>query len=111
MRAVAIAKADSSPASDRELYTVLWRNTLREENPLLPDAPGSAWHVDLLGSGTETDTYLYLKYYADEHYRQQWLADFPEYIVPPHEDAPFHRDYLLPQADDERSSPGEERPM
>jgi len=39
--------------SDRELYTLLWRDVLREETPMLPDYPGSAWHLDLLGSGSE----------------------------------------------------------
>jgi hypothetical protein len=38
---------------------------------------------------------------ADEHYRQRWLTDFPDYIMPTHENAPFHRDSLLPQPDDE----------
>lgn len=56
---------------------------------------------DLLGSGRETDTYLYLKYYADQDWRQRWLADFPDYDMPAHEDPPYERDRHLPQSDDE----------
>jgi hypothetical protein len=40
----------------------------------------------------------YLKYYADERCRQQWLVDYPDYVMPAHEDPPFDRDSLLPQA-------------
>jgi hypothetical protein len=90
--------------NDRELYTVLWQQALREENPVFADDCDSAWHLDLVGSGDETDTYLYLKYYADERVRQEWLADFPDYVMPAHEDPPFHRDCLLPSAYDESSS-------
>jgi hypothetical protein len=84
--------------SDRELYTLLWRDVLREENPVLPDYPGSASHVDLLGGGSETDTYLYLKYYAEEDFRQKWLADFPDDKMPAHENPPYDRDRHLPTA-------------
>jgi hypothetical protein len=84
--------------SDRELYTLLWRDVLREENPVLPDYPGSASHVDLLGGCSETDTSLYLKYYADEDSRQQWVADFPDDKMPTHEDPPYDRDRHLPTA-------------
>lgn len=91
---------DTDHLSDRELYEVLWRRVLREENPVLADDRDSAWHVDLLGGGDETDTHLYLKYYADQRHRQQWLADFPDYLMPAHEDPPFDRDCLLPQPDD-----------
>jgi len=88
--------------SDRELYTVLWRDVLRRETPLLPDYPGSACHLYFLDNGSETDTYLYLKYYADEDCRQQWLADFPDDDMPAHENPPWHRDRTLPQPDYER---------
>lgn len=87
--------------SDRELYISLWRDGLREETPMLPGDPGSAWHLDLFGGGGETDTHLYLKYYADEDWRQQWLADFPDYEMPSHECPPFDRDRHLPQPDEE----------
>jgi len=97
--------------SDRQLYDVLWRRVLREENPVIPDDPG-AWHVDLLSTGDEADTYLYMKYYADESDKQHWLADFPDYVMPAHEEPPFDRDSRLPQAYDEVSSDDEdERPI
>lgn len=98
--------------SDRELYNVLWRDVLRDEIPMLPDHPGSEWHVDLLGSGSATHINLYLKYYADEDWRQEWLADFPDCDLPAHENPPDDRDRHLPQPDDESPSEAEaERTM
>jgi hypothetical protein len=85
--------------SDRELYAELWNRVLRDEVPDLPYFPGSATHVDLLGTGSDAHTYMYLKYYADEDWREKWLADFPDYELPAHEDPPYDRDRLLPQPD------------
>ena len=82
--------------SDRQLYTELWQRVLREENPVLPDDPVGAWHVDLLGGCSEDDIFVHMKYYADERYRQQWLADFPDYVMPAHEDPPHDGDRYLP---------------
>ncbi len=48
--------------SDRELYTLLWRNLLPEEMPALSVDDGSLWHIDILGAWSEEDTALYLKY-------------------------------------------------
>jgi hypothetical protein len=82
--------------SDRELYTALWRDALRQETEAISDEY-SAWHVDLLGTGSEPDTFLYLKYYADEDFRRHWLKEFPDYVMPDHEDPPYDRDAHLPQ--------------
>jgi hypothetical protein len=56
--------------SERELYTLLWRELLREPVKDMPLDNSSAWYIDLLGSGSEEDIYLYLKYYADDATRQ-----------------------------------------
>lgn len=57
----------------------------------------SACHYPLLSSGADEDTYLYLKYFADEDWRTDWLEQSPEYEMPAHEDPPYDRDRLLPQ--------------
>ena len=57
----------------------------------------SAWHVDLLATGSEPDTFLYLKYYADEDFREYWLAEFPDYQLPDHESPHFDPDAPLPR--------------
>ena len=53
--------------------------------------------MDLLGGWSDADTSLYMKYYADEESRREWLADFPDYDMPAHDDPPYDRDRLLPQ--------------
>jgi hypothetical protein len=93
---------------DRQLYTHLWSDSLREEIPQMPFDQFSAWHLDLVGSGSDEDNYIYLKYYADEESRQWWMRDFPDYDMPAHEDAPYDRDRLLPQPDREPPN-GEEK--
>jgi hypothetical protein len=61
--------------------------------------------------GGEMDTYLYLKYYADEDWRQQWLVDFPDDDMPARENPPHDRDRRLPQWDDEPPYEPPERTM
>jgi hypothetical protein len=86
--------------NDRELYQRLWHDTLHEITADFP--PGSGWncHIDFLSSGGDEDNRLYLKYYADEEYRQQWHKDWPDEVIPPHEDPPYDRDSKLPKARD-----------
>lgn len=84
--------------SDRELYTLLWKDTLREPVKDMPHDELSAWHIDLLSGGGEEATRLYMKYYADEETRRGWLADFPDDEMPPHEEPPYDRDRFLPRA-------------
>ena len=88
---------DTNHLSDRELYTHLWTNSLREETKAFPLAANSAWHIQMVSSGSEEDIHAWLKYYADEETRQRWARDFPNDIIPPHEDPPYDRDRHLPK--------------
>lgn len=83
--------------SDRELYTHLWTDSLREETKGLPLGANSAYHIQMLGSGSEEDNLLYLKYYADDASRQHWQEEFPNDPIPRHEDLPYDRDRALPK--------------
>jgi len=94
--------------SDRELYASLWHDVLRESCKDMPRDESAAWHLDLLGSGSEEDIHLHLKYYADEEYRRRWLASFPDDPMPEHEDPPYDRDRRLPQPTGNAPAPPED---
>ena len=93
--------------SDRELYTHLWTKSLREETKAMPLAPNSAYHIELLGSYSEEDMQLFLKYYADGDFRRQWHKDWAKDPIPAHEDPPYDRDRRLPKPDYGRTTDGE----
>ena len=82
--------------SDRELYEELWHEVLREENPAMPIDENSVCHIDLVSSGSEEDTELYLRYYADEETRHRWAKDWPNDVMPTHEAPLYDRDRYLP---------------
>jgi hypothetical protein len=84
--------------SDRELYAYLWSDVLHECMKLMPMDAYSAHHIDLLSSGSEEDTYLYMKHFADEKTRRDWMESFPDYEMPEHVDPPYDRDRRLPRA-------------
>jgi hypothetical protein len=84
--------------SDRELYELLWSDILHEDTKDVPMDESSAYHIDLVSSGSEEDNQLYLKYYADDEERDQWRRDYPDDIIPEHVDPPYDRDQHLPQA-------------
>jgi hypothetical protein len=84
--------------SDRALYTRLWAESLHEPVAALPLDDHFSWHIDLIGSGSDEDIYLNLKYYADEEWRRDWAEHFPAEAIPPHEDPPYDRDRHLPRA-------------
>jgi hypothetical protein len=90
---------DTDHLSDRELYTELWSHLLHDEVKALPPDPDGAWHLSPIGSGSEEDVDVQMKYYADEKWRESWMEDFPDYVMPEHEDPPYDRDRLLPQPD------------
>lgn len=84
--------------SDSELYAFLYHDGLREEAVLFPENPSYAYMIDLTGSGSDEDNQVYLKYYADEEQRRQWAFDWPEDLMPEHENPPFDRDRHLPHS-------------
>lgn len=84
--------------SDRALYEYLYHDGLREEAVLFPENPSYAYMIDLTGSGSQEDNQIFLKYYADEKYRQQWASDWPDDPMPDREIPPFDRDRFLPQS-------------
>jgi hypothetical protein len=75
----------------------LWTNCLREETKLFTPSAGAAWHLPMLGGCSDEDNRLYLMYYADEDSRRHWQEEFPDEILPPHEELPYQRDRLLPK--------------
>ena len=89
---------NTNPLSDRELYQYLFDEGLREQATLFPENPSYAYVIDLTGSGSDEDMQTYLRYYADENFRQQWGKDWPRDPMPPHEDPPYDRDSKLPQS-------------
>ena len=89
---------DTDHLSDRDLYHWLWTDGLRDESPDPLAMQIGAWHTSPIGSGSEEDTAIWLKYYADEEARKRWLLDFPNYIMPEHERLPYDRDRHLPIA-------------
>ena len=83
--------------SDRELYLHLCDEALHEETLALPLDDETSCHIDLLSSGSAEDNFLYLMYYADKEWRQQWRESFPEDPIPAHKKPPYDRDRLLPR--------------
>lgn len=87
--------------SDRELYTRLVEDVLHRAVKLIGPGGGlmgeGCYTIDFVSSGCEEDIEAWLRYYADEEARERWIQDFPDDILPPHEDPPFDRDSRLPR--------------
>ena len=87
--------------SDRELYVLLWGDVLLEEMVIQSPTVTLVCHIDLIGSGSEEDNNIYLKYYADENDRALWFKEFPDEPLSGRELLPFDRDRQLPKPDRE----------
>jgi hypothetical protein len=89
------AKRQTKPP--RRLYEHLWLDTLHEFTMDFPRGPvGTATSTFSAPAATRYNQ-LYLKYYADEDYRQRWHQDWPNDGIPPHEDPSYDRDSKLPK--------------
>jgi len=84
--------------SDRELYTWLWKDALREELMGF-GLPFGNYHLDVLGGCSEEDMVLQMRYYASDEERQDWAARFPDFAMPPCQKPPYNRDRRLPRAE------------
>lgn len=82
--------------SDRALYSWLWRDALREELMGF-GLPFGNCHLDVLGSCSEEDIILRMRYYAGEKERADFGAEFPDFPMPVREKPPFDRDRHLPK--------------
>jgi hypothetical protein len=82
--------------SDHALYSWLCEHALREEMMGF-GLPFGNCHLDVIGSGSDEDITLGLRYYDDEKRRAQWAVEFPDFPMPAHEDPPYDRDRHLPQ--------------
>ncbi len=92
--ALRISVGNTDHLSDRELYTLLYDDTLQNEFVI-----GLAQNtvVDM----TELSDYdeglrIYLKYYASEKERRSYAESFPDMKIPPHCEPPKRRDHLIP---------------
>lgn len=83
--------------SDRELYSVLWHDVLREEHAVLPEGDTGAWHVDIPGDDAQSTNYL--TYYATEGDREMWRKDFPDVPLPAPRHPEYERDAASPRPD------------
>jgi hypothetical protein len=83
--------------SDRDLYRYLCEEML-EQPTRVSDQANSAWYFDVIGSGSEEDVAIYLRYYADPEERRHWASHFPDTPIPEPEKRPFDRDRYLPRA-------------
>lgn len=83
--------------SDRELYAELWQRGLREPAALPGRMPRGGFFYDFLGSGSDEENALWLRYYASDEERAEHARDWPKIPLPPKEPRPFNRDWRLPK--------------
>ncbi|MEI9863587.1 MAG: hypothetical protein WDN00_03330 [Limisphaerales bacterium] len=84
--------------NDRELYTWLVTDALREELMGF-GLPFGNCHLDVLGACSDEDLILSMRYYSDDEERTRWAKDFPDFPMPPKEKPLYDRDRLLPKAE------------
>lgn len=88
---------------DRELYEELWNDSLNEYNWDMSGCTNGCMHLDILGSGSEEHTRIWLSYYANEQQRKEWQTQFPYEELPPKRDLVSDRDGTLPKSDFRRA--------
>jgi hypothetical protein len=82
---------------DRDLYRQLWSDSLNEFTWDMSHCTNGAMHLDLVGTGSEEDTLIWLEYYADAQQRREWMDQFPDDPAPLKKEPVSDRDDFLPQ--------------
>ena len=81
---------------DRSLYARLWRKDLREESFVAtPCEMHGGFFLDMLGSGSDEDQALYLRYHATAASRRQHAKSGEK--LPRKQRPPYDRDRFLPK--------------
>lgn len=90
--------SDTNHLSDRELYTLLLEQWLDKPTADIPLEAETNTRVMVFefNHGEMTSEEIWLRYYADEEYRQLILSKELDAKLPPHQDAPYDRDRFLP---------------
>lgn len=91
--------SETDHLSDAECYRLLEGTVLVEETTDMLPEWGWNCRYSLAEYGFPDDpdgNQLYLKYYADEPWRRNWIEEFPEDILPDPVVPPYNRDRLLP---------------
>ena len=83
--------------TDEELYRTLWSGMLFEETLLIPQDASFAYHWDPLGGCSDEDTHTHLAYHASDADREDWVKQFPDYVLPPKMPPKSNRDSTLPK--------------
>jgi hypothetical protein len=91
--AQSIVLCNTDHLSDRELYTLLWNETLRKEYLILPRY---ALYIDMTRTGIDDGIPVYLQYYASEGQRQLYADIYPDFKMPDRVEPPRRRDHLIP---------------
>lgn len=83
--------------TDRQLYRKLTEGLLNRQDPRFGD---TGWILDFLEPRDEVRTRIYLRHYASEPERQDWLSRHPDSGLPPFDPAQDRRDSRLPRKGD-----------
>ena len=92
--ALGVSIDNTDHLSDRELYTLLYTDTLDDE---LVIGFERGMHIDMTEyADYEESLRTYLKYYASEKERRDYAKSFPDLDIPARCEPPKRRDHLIP---------------
>jgi hypothetical protein len=89
-----IVISNTDHLDNRELYTLLWNETLRQEFVI---SQHHTLHIDMTRTGPDDGMPVYLKYYATEEQRRLIMKHNPGFKMPEHVEPPPRRDHLIPE--------------